>query len=381
MSFSFCESIEQMHEDAMAQTGFTDFGSSGYLDGLRVLSQAYDSTATFSEMGRQITYAMLVSCLKGRLYLKEGLVELPQNSDDRITKPIFIIGLPRSGTTFLHRLLSQHPKNQGLEYWLGTYPQPRPSRIDWENKSEYLQAQKALSEFHQLNPDIKMIHEMAAHKVDECRLMLMQCFANVTFQSNATIPAYEDWLYTTDFTSVYDYYFSGLQLIGSKDPHKRWILKDPSHMWSMDFLFERFPDATVVQIHRDPLEVIASVCSLVISAKRMSEPLASPNELGIQQLEQWAVVLEKTIVAREKNSNAFIDVFFHEIVDNPHSVAMNLCAILNIDTDKQTEEEMKNWIEINSPKTFKHQYSLQEFGLSELQVNGRFSDYKRYFSL
>ena len=124
-----------------------------------------------------------LNCLKGRLYLQASIKNIPQINQYKISKPIFIIGLPRSGTTFLHRLLCSHPDNQGIENWLGTFPEPRPSRQQWGNNRKYLEVEAALTTYHEMNPEIKNIHEMAADKVDECRLILMHCFENVTFQA------------------------------------------------------------------------------------------------------------------------------------------------------------------------------------------------------
>lgn len=377
----FFSAIEHLHNDAKSQTGLDDFGSSDYLTGLEVLLKAYDSSAQFSELGKQITCGTILNCLKGRLYFQAATKNFPDYSETKIENPIFIIGLPRSGTTFLHRLLCQHPSNQGLENWLGSFPQPRPPRSKWSANPRYLEVEKSLEMYHEMNPEIKDIHEMAVYEVDECRLLLMHCFANVTFQSNATIPAYEDWLYSSDFTETYEYFYRSLQLIGYNDKDKRWVLKDPSHMWSVDYLFNRFPDATIVQIHRHPKEVIPSVCSLVMSAKMMSEPSTSPILLGHQQLEQWASVLEKTIEIRKKYSEKFIDIFFHEIVDDPLEAVRKLYISLGEVINRDEINILDNFVKSDETKNSKHKYTPEEFGLTDFQINDRFSEYIKHYGL
>ena len=377
----FFSAIEHLHNDAKSQTGLDDFGSLDYLTGLEVLLKAYDSSAQFSELGKQITYGTILNCLKGRLYFQAATKNFPDYAETKIENPIFIIGLPRSGTTFLHRLLCQHPSNQGLENWLGSFPQPRPPRSKWSANPRYLEVEKSLEMYHEMNPEIKNIHEMAADKVDECRLILMHCFENVTFQSNATIPDYQDWLYSVNFSSTYEYFYRSLQIIGFNDREKRWVLKDPSHMWSIDYLFKQFPDATVIQIHRDPVEVIPSVCSLVMSAKSMSEPLTSPNELGVQQLEQWAHVLDKTIEFRKRYSSNFIDIFYNEILDDSIGILKKIYSHLGEDINHSVIEEIKNLSKVQLNKNSNHKYSLGEYGLKNTSVNERFSEYKKYYDI
>ena len=381
MNQSFLSLFNQLHSDATEQTGHYDFGSTEYISSLEILLDAYDRTSQFNEMGQQITYGTILNCLKGRLYLQESIKNFPECIQYKISKPIFIIGLPRSGTTFLHRLLCYHPDNQGIENWLGTFPEPRPERQKWDNNPRYLDVEAALTAYHEMNPEIKNIHEMAADKVDECRLVLMHCFENVTFQSNATIPDYQDWLYSANFTSTYEYFYRSLQIIGFNDQDKRWVLKDPSHMWSINYLFKKFPDATVIQIHRDPLEVIPSVCSLVMSAKSMSEPSTKPKELGKQQLEQWANVLDKTIGYRQQYSSNFIDIFYHEILDDTIGVLHKIYSHLGEGISHDVIDEIKNLSKVQLNKNSNHEYSLDEYGLKESSVNERFSKYKKHYDL
>lgn len=381
MNQSFLSLFNQLHSDATEQTGHYDFGSTEYISSLEILLDAYDRTSQFNEIGQQIAYGTILNCLKGRLYLQASIKNFPECIQYKIAKPIFIIGLPRSGTTFLHRLLCYHPENQGIENWLGTFPEPRPERQEWNNNPRYLEVESALTSYHEMNPEIKNIHEMAADKVDECRLILMHCFENVTFQSNATIPDYQDWLYSVNFSSTYEYFYRSLQIIGFNDREKRWVLKDPSHMWSIDYLFKQFPDATVIQIHRDPVEVIPSVCSLVMSAKSMSEPLTSPNELGVQQLEQWAHVLDKTIEFRKQYSSNFIDIFYNEILDDSIGVLKKIYSHLGEGINHSVIDEIKNQSKVQLNKNSNHKYSLGEYGLKNTSVNERFSEYKKHYDI
>lgn len=377
---NFCNAEQSLHQQATMATGLEDFGSDNYLEGLRVLLKAYDEEAQFNDIGRFAAQAMVVNCLKGRLFTEEGIKQNPHCLEHKLEKPIFVIGLPRTGTTILHRLLAQDADNQGLEYWLGTYPMPRPPRQQWQDNLCYQEVDSSLQMMRQLNPDIQAIHEMTAEGVDECRLLLMHSFANVTFQSNATIPSYEQWLYQADFSDIYCQYERALKLIGSQSPDKHWVLKDPSHLWSIDALLKKFPDACIVQTHRDPAKLIASVSSLVYTARKMGEPEISPAAVGQQQLEQWQIVLEKAMTVRERFPENFFDVYFDDFMDDPVKVIDKIYQHVGRTLPQKTAEHLRSWMANNSQgKHGGHNYSPEDFGLTSSQILDHYSSYQNQF--
>lgn len=379
---SFTGASDQLHDDAITATGLDDFGDDAYREGLEVLLSAYDETANLSEMGRLSCYAMMVNCLRARLLTVQGAKEGKDQKPTPLSRPLFIVGLPRTGTTILQALLAQDPANQGLEYWLGSFPQPRPPRSEWVNNTSFQEVSAALDYVKQANPDMQAMHEMTADGADECRLLLMQSFANVTFQSGANIPSYEKWLYQTDFKPVYQQYADALHLIGSTSPEKRWILKDPSHLWAMDTLLEQFPDACIVQTHRDPAKLIPSVSSLVLSARAMNEPDASPSLVGEQQLEQWARVLESSMKVREKHPARFTDVYFEDFMADPIAAIEVIYRQWGDRLSPEAAANMHTHLAENpQDKHGSHRYSAQQFGLQEAQINERFARYKARFSL
>lgn len=378
----FSTAVDQLHEEACKATRLADFGDDSYLEGLQTLLHAYDETARFGEIGRYASFASLVNCLKGRLHKQQGIKQHPGCLDNPIRQPVFIIGLPRTGTTILHRLLAQLPQNQGLEYWLGSYPMPRPHRKDWSHCATYQEVKLSLDMLDEINPEIKAIHEMTAQGIDECRLLLMHCFANVTFQSSARVPDYEAWLYLADFVPVYEYYYEALQLIGSTSPEKRWILKDPSHMWALDTLLDVFPDALIVQTHRAPEQLIPSVSSLVYSARKMQEPDVCAAEVGQQQLAQWAQVLNAGTEARRSRPGNFMDVYFTDFVENPLSVVEAIYQRLDSPLDTTQVTALAMWLKQNPQgKHGEHRYTAGDFGLCEADIQRQFSDYKNCYDL
>jgi hypothetical protein len=378
----FSTAIESLHDEARRATGLNDFGESSYREGLQLLLECYDSSARFGDVGRYSAWAMLLNCLRGRLYAIEGLKQNPQALEQPIVKPLFIVGLPRTGTTILHRLLVSHPQNQGLEYWLGSYPQPRPDVSTWVGHERYQEVEKSLGMLDQINPELKKVHEMTAAGADECRLLLMQSFANVTFQSNATVPRYEQWLYRADMRAAYRLYADTLKLIGLNDPGKRWILKDPSHLWAMDILLDTFPDATVIQTHRDPVRLIPSVCSLVLIAWRMQEPDISPEVVGERQLLQFQTVLDKSLAVRKQQPERFIDVFYEDFVRDPVTQVEKIYRALDEELDAEDAAAMRSWMASHPRgKHGSHSYCAEDFGLSDDLIRETFADYCKYFEV
>ncbi|MEH6582076.1 MAG: sulfotransferase [Halioglobus sp.] len=378
----FSTAIEALHEKASRATGLNDFGDGSYREGLQILLECYDNTARFGEIGRYSAWAMLVNCLRGRLYAIEGLKKNPGALRRPIEKPLFIVGLPRTGTTILHRLLVSQPQNQGLEYWLGSYPQPRPEESTWQENERYREVESSLAMLDQINPELKQIHEMTAAGADECRLLLMQGFANVTFQANATVPAYEQWLYRADMSGAYKLYAETLKLIGMNDNSQRWVLKDPSHLWALDVLLETFPDATIIQTHRDPVQLIPSVCSLVLTARRMQEPDISPEAIGAAELRQWDIVLNKGMEVRRRHPDRFVDVHFDNFVRDPVEAVRGIYHQLGETLDDAAAEGMRQWM-MRHPqhKHGGHAYRAEDFGLTPDQIRECFSDYCKYYEV
>jgi len=380
----FTNRFDDLHETAQAATGLSDFGGDEYVEPLTRLLQAYDRTASFDEGGRSGTLQLLTATLSGRLLAEAQLQQLPPAHDAAgLARPIFLVGLPRTGTTALHRLLCQDPAHQGLEYWLGSMPQPRPPRASWDENPAYRAVADGLSQLYAANPRLRAIHEMAADQPDECRLLLMQSFANVTFQSNATIPDYAQWLFGADFSAVYARYRRNLSLIGSNEPERRWVLKDPSHLWATDALLQAFPDACIVQTHRDPVELIPSVASLVFEAKRLSEPDCEPAAVGREQLAQWQAVWEKTLAVRQQADPAhFIDIHFTDLRNDPMGCIERIYDHFGLTLSATACQRMHQWVEssrVAGPAA--HRYTPEGFGLTAQGIRDSFAHYRETFGM
>ena len=375
-STRFAARLGEFHQQAIDSCGWKDFGAAEYLPGLEQYTRSLDHSARLSAQGEVMIVQGIVGHLRGRLYSEHYRKLHPEYARQGITRPLFIIGLPRSGTTALHKILTADPQHQGLEYWLGQTPMPRPRRALWASLPEYEQCRAGLAQFAQMAPEMMAIHEMAVDEADECRLLLLQSFANVTLQSNARVPEYEQWLYTADFAPVYERYRDNLRLVGLGN-EARWILKDPSHLWAPGALLQAFPDACIVQTHREPRELIPSVSSLVYNSRRLMEPKLAKREVGQQQLHQWARVLNNLAALRREHPQLPIhDVHMQDLQRDPMSCIEGIYRRFEMPFDQHSRAAVQRWTESRpAARNPVHRYSAEEFGLDDATIERAFEEY------
>src|SRR5215472_6464497 len=258
--------VDDLHASATRLTGLVDFGADDYLDGLAVLLESYAADEDLTPLGAKMSRVFLRGALVARLLSESAWRSYPEHAGVAIEQPIFVTGLPRTGTTALHRLLAADPAHQGLELWLTQAPQPRPPRESWSANPVFAQLQATYAQHHVEHPEFMAVHFIAADQVEECWQLLRQSMRSVSFECLAHLPAYSSWLAAQDWTAAYRRHLRNLQLIGLLDQGRRWVLKNPSHLFALDALLSVYPDALVIQTHREPVTVIGSMCSLAAHA-------------------------------------------------------------------------------------------------------------------
>jgi hypothetical protein len=372
----FAASFEALHERARKETGLDDFGDPAYRANLEFLLRCYDEESRLGEEGAESTRTNLVNCLKSRLHSNARLAEHPECLDVPLRAPLLIMGLPRTGTTALHKLLAADPASQSLEYWLGCQPDVRPPRDTWPSHPGYQQAAAALARIYAHAPEIESIHSMKPDEADECRLLFLQDFLGLTFSSNATLPSYQDWLLERDMRAPYRRYRDNLKLIGAREPEKRWILKNSSHLWAMEALVEALPDGCLVQTHRDPVELIPSISSLVYRMRRISEPDIRKDEVGRQQLDLWARILDKNMASRSAGHDQILDIHFESFSRDPIATFEQIFEFFDFESSPETEANIRAWAAQNRRDDHApHRYSAEEYGLTDALIEERFGSY------
>jgi hypothetical protein len=372
--------VEDLHASATRLTGLDDFGADEYLEGLRVLLKSYADEADLTPAGNKAQRTFLRGALVARLLSEMAWRQHPEHAEVAIERPIFVTGLPRTGTTALHRLLTADPGHQGLEVWLTEVPQPRPPRDTWEQNPIFLGIQAAYSRHHLEHPEFMGLHYMSADQVEECWQLLRQSMQSISYESLAHVPSYSAWLRRQDWTAAYRRHRRNLQLIGLPDAGRRWVLKNPSHLFALDALLAVYPDALVIQTHREPRTAIASVCSLSAEATKGWSTTFQGAVLGREQLELWARGLEEFVAARARHNPAqFVDVHYDDFVADPVGTAESIYTQFGLPLTDQARTAMRDLhaASTQGERRPSHSYSLADAGLTAEEVDTRFAGIPR----
>jgi hypothetical protein len=366
-----------------AAGGTTDLGDDDYREGLSVLLRSYDEESRLNPFGRWMVTQQLTGLLRGRLEAQAWRKTRPAIFDAPVTRPIFILGLPRTGTTALHALVAQDPANQVLEYWLAASPKPRPPRAEWENDPRYKQAAQGLGLTYWLDPGLKAIHLLSADGPEECRLLLQHTFTDDSFECNSTLPSYSKWYAACDMRPAYRRHRDLLRLVGADTPDRRWVLKYPAHLRWLRALLEVYPDACIVQTHRDPARVLPSLCSLIAGWRGIYEDSPDRRAIARWVVELWARTMEDAMaVRRELGEERFFDVPFRDTVGDPASAVGRVYAHFGIDYPAETESMLREWHRSHPQHRHgEHRYSAADFGLEAAAMRERFAAYIERFGI
>lgn len=378
MDPTFVSMEDQLHAAATQMAGgLADFGAPDYLPGLRALLASMDADTRFTDIGRQFGMGNVIGTLAARLYTEHGCKQRPDHRSVDVRTPLVITGIPRTGTTALHKLLSMDPQFQGLEHWLTEAPQVRPPRETWPSNPAFQASVAGLEAFFKLMPEMRAAHDIVADEVDECLEVLRQGFVSNRFASGMFVPSYDRWFLGRDELPSYRRFVDVLRLIGADEPDKRWLLKNPGHVAEIDCLLEVLPDACIIQTHRDPVQAIPSLCSTLHMSRRMFEAdAARPDLIGPREVEYWGQAMEKTERARQRSPDRFHDVDHREFHRDPMGVVRAIYDRFDLALSDEAARHMQRWID-ESPTTRhgEHRYKIGDYGVTPEQVRHRFGDY------
>jgi len=288
--------------------------------------------------------------------------------------------MPRTGTTALHRLLSLDPQFQSLPYWLGRSPCIRPPRSQWHSNRDFKEAQAELAELYRVNPSLRRIHAADSGEADECRLLLCQDFLHDWLVSIADVPSYDRFVQRADPRHAYVRYADNLRVIGLNDLRRRWLLKDPAHIFHLETLCATFPDARIIQTHRDPSIAVGSLCSLVVAGREVFGTAVDKRKIGQSIVATQAAAMRRMLEARHRLSNQFVDVHFADLVDDPMRVIDGIYRQLGLELREDVMLQMRHWLaEHRRDREGTHRYSLQEFSLQPDSVRAAFARYMEHY--
>jgi len=379
----FADSEQALHDEAAQATGLEDFGDDAYREGLRILLEAIDAEARVSAAGEVAVRGMIVNCLVGRLRSEQGFAMVPELEGISIEQPLVVTGLPRTGTTALHHLLSQDPQLQGLPLWIAETPKPRPPREHWVQDADFLACSARMQEMHRRSPDMKAIHWIDAELVDECWHLLAQDFAHSGWEAQFHVPSYSRWYAQHRMGAAYRRHKRNLQLIGSSTPEKRWLLKDSTHLFDLGSFLEVYPDARIVHTHRDPLKLIPSVCSLCWSVREALNEDEERAAFGPPTQRLWERAIRGTLAVRERSDpGQFYDLQFRDFVADPLGSIRAIYDHFELEWSPVAEAAMREW-QAHAPrgKHGTHHYRFEDWGLCEESLREAFADYVQTFDV
>jgi hypothetical protein len=382
----FEAAFDEAHAVASREAGASDFGPDDYRIALRVLLQSMDYDATFSERGRRIAWGQVITALSGRARAFAEMAKIPGLERLPIREPLIITGIPRTGTTALHKLIAVDPQFQGLQTWLADAPMPRPPRETWASHPLFQRSLQALEARYAATPDMRAAHNMVADEVDECIFILGHSFRSNMWTSGWTTPTYDAWWQAAGEGPAYAYAKRVLQLIGSSEPDKRWLLKNPGHVDNLDLLFETYPDARVVLTHRDPAKAIPSLCAILMQPLGLVEVHdrldVRARILGHRETVKWANALRKTERARQARPGQVLDVVHSEFHADPLGVVKRIYAFAGLELSPLVEADMLQRIADRPELSHgQHRYDVAQFGLTEGEIRESFGDYVQRYGL
>ncbi|OBJ91668.1 sulfotransferase [Mycobacterium gordonae] len=370
--------VDDLHASATKLTGLDDFGTDddNYREALSVLLDSYKREAGLTALGSKMNRFFLRGALVARLLSESAWKQHPAYADVAIERPIFVTGLPRTGTTVLHRLLGADPAHQGLHLWLAEFPQPRPPRDTWDSNPWYSQLNEQFNKHHAENPEYTGLHFMAAYELEECWQLLRQSLHSVSYETLAHLPSYAQWLARQDWTPSYQRHRRNLQLIGMNDADKRWVLKNPSHLFALDALMATYPDALVIQTHRPVETILASMCSLAQHTAEDWSTNFAADQIGADAMETWSRGLERFNAVRASQDPAqFCDVDYHDLIADPLGTVASVYRHFGLTLTDEARKAMEDSHAESQTgaRAPKHKYSLADYGLTAEEVKERFA--------
>jgi hypothetical protein len=377
---------ESLLASARRRAGLDDFGDDGFRAPLARLLEALEGEAALSPLGRVIARAELIRLLENRLQIAACWQRHPEIGEGRIREPLFVIGMGRTGTTILHDLLAQDPGSRVPHSWEVARPCPPPERARADDDPRIAALDAELAGTDRLIPEFKKMHPMGARLPQECVAITAHEFTSMLHHTTYRIPSYAAWLHgEADLAPVYAAHRRFLQLLQWRWPAERWVLKSPGHLWALSPMLKEYPDALLVQTHRDPLRVVASLASLIEMLRAMTSFHVDRREIAREWMEQIAVALDRSVDARERgevDASRVVDLSFAELMREPFGAIRRLYERFGMRYGDEVESRMRRFLAENaSDKHGAHRYRFADTGIDPAEARERFRRYVEYFDV
>jgi hypothetical protein len=373
---------EYLLERASEATGLTDFGEpDDFRIGLRVLIAAAE-TAGVTGDGKGALEAACVASLVIRLRLVQLRAEHPEIARERIEGPLAVIGLPRTGTTALVDLLAQDPAARAPMQWETMNLFPPAAQAEWASDPRIAQLQQVFDDMAEVNPIVKLgLHTFGAMLPDECNSFLGIDFRSPNLSVMGGLPRYSEWLRFGSVSRPYATHRMVLQHLQANGPGGRWTLKSPFHTFAIPEFLAEYPDAMLVQTHRDPGELMPSMCGLYSTIRGQGPGDPARSVTGRELVELWGSGLQRALAARldpAVDARVF-DLSHRALARDPLAAVRSVYEHFDLPFTAAAEAAMKTWLEHPSQHMSSVKFTLADFGLDTDQVEAGFGDYRARF--
>ena len=370
---------ERLVATACEEAGSDDFGDDGWQPGLDRLTDGLVNEARLSAIGVEIAYLDLMRALKNRLGVIAWRKEHPEIAREPVIAPIVIVGQPRTGTTILYDLLAQDPDLRAPLTWEVDAPCPVPQPETYHNDPRIAQTQASIELSEQIIPGFLAFHPMGALVGQECVRITASEFTSMIFSVQYRLPSYYRWLlYEADHAGAYRFHRIFLQHLQS-GVSGQWLLKSPAHLWHLDALLTEYPDALIVQTHRDPLNVISSIAALTHHLRRMGTDDSNIAECAAQSYEEVVVGLGREMALRDSGAvpaERVIDVLFTDFVNDPLTTITDIYQKLGRELRPDTAQKMRYFLAAHPGDSGGGRYTWSDTGLDAAEVRDRVNAYQ-----
>lgn len=372
---------DALEASAVEQTGLSDFGDGGHREGLERLTDSLRREAELTPIGEAIITAQLTSLLTSRLGIEDTYRLHPEIADEQIEGPLFVVGLPRTGTTALSQLLSADPQVRFLRMWESGSPVPPPDAATQYTDPRIAKAEASTAVMYDMFPRMRQLYNAEATAASECQDLMGMSFRTFHFDGSAHVPTYTSWVLESDMASTYAYHRRVAQLLQWHCPPNLWHFKTPVHLFSLDDVIATYPNAKFLWSHRDPAAVLGSVCDLVHYIRSWTSDRDDSRELGATSVAAWTEAVRRAMDFRQRlGDERFADISFSDLQTDQVGALHDAHDHLGIPFTPETEAAVRNWADTHPPGKFgQHSFDLEQFGLTESAVRASFAQYIEHF--
>jgi Sulfotransferase family len=375
-------------QSARRQTGLRDFGDTSFIGPLTRLLDACSTESALSIVGRSATRWDVVRFLSNLLIVQDASARCPEMTTAPIQQPIFITGLPRSGTTFLHRLMLTDPANRAPAVWETIAPSP----IAGTRKQRIARVARQLKAFEWLAPEFRALHPLEATSPQECSEITAHVFRSLRFDTNYHIPSYRNWLDAdvVRHLPAYRFHKRFLQFLQHQDgrhqdgSRPRWVLKCPEHLFALQAIRAVYPDARLVFVHRDPVKVLLSQARLTEVLRRPFTRRLDPRTLGPNESRRWLDGTRRMMAVGDDAGfpEAVCHVHHMDLISDPVSTVEGVYRHFGMTPAPQMSSAIEEYVTAKPKGGYgTHSYHFEDHGLTEQEERAKFRPYMVRFGV